>query len=539
MPSSSQQQQTPTASGGGVVQPVAVVPPPTAPISGGGSPSHLPPSTAAPSTSAGGVQSLPSTVVLQPPEPVVDYFALVRPIRRDELEYACLAATYQFVVWQGTVRVNFSRSPFEPPTLGLLAVPKAHVLPLRLPPSLRPPESQAVPVSRNVPWWDPRVTPGMIRKKHFLITAEQLKWRGKTFEYRRNMWKGTSKKDMLLSLHASYTNLRNRFTAQPQVQQEIASQRARLTAKGFVLRGDWEEDQSGPESERSSGTQGTSSGSQSYRIIQVVGDGGNVPPGDVAGPSSVAGPSPGVVATTYVGLLTGESGGTAGAGTPTATSGEGAGVLPPVQPVVAVLPPVQVQVEPVAQPAVGQVEALPLTEGTAVPGLPTLSGLSLTGILAQVEAESGFVLSRGSTGGDPLAMLAESAGGSFTRPPLRGVAGLPRARPTSVPVQPSVRPRLDQEGWTGSTRRLLYDEQVTLHILHSAAERRAQSIIQHGEQAGRAPYWYINQRLDQFIRDGYRLDPPSSGGQGGSGSGADGSAGRTPERDPEKGKAPE
>ena len=66
------------------------------------------------------------------------------------------------------------------------------------------------------------------------------------------------------------------------------------------------------------------------------------------------------------------------------------------------------------------------------------------------------------------------------------------AAPTSVPVQPSVRPRLDQEGWTGSTRRLLYDEQVTLHILHSAAERRAQSIIQHGEQAGRAPYWYIN-----------------------------------------------
>ena len=127
------------------------------------------------------------------------------------------------MVWQGTVRVDFTRSPFEPPTLGLLAVPKAHVLPLRLPPSLRPPESQAVPVSRNVPWWDPRVTPGMIRKKHFLITAEQLKWRGKTFEYRRNMWKGTSKKDMLLSLHASYTNLRNRFTSQPQVQQEIAS----------------------------------------------------------------------------------------------------------------------------------------------------------------------------------------------------------------------------------------------------------------------------------------------------------------------------
>ena len=170
----------------------------------------------------------------------------------------------------------------------------------------------------------------------------------------------------------------------------------------------------------------------------------------------MAGPSPGVVATTYVGLLIGESGGTAGAGTPTATSGEGAGVLPPVQPVVAVLPPVQVPVEPVAQPAVGQVEALPLTEGTAVPGLPTLSGLSLTGMLAQVEAESGFVLSRGSTGGDPLAMLAESAGCSFRRPPLRGVAGLPRARPTSVPVQPSVRPRLDQEGWTGSTSRLLY-----------------------------------------------------------------------------------
>ena len=249
VPSSSQQQQAPTASDGGAMQPVAVVQQPSAPVSSGGTPSHLPPSTVAPSTSAGVAQSLPSTVVLQPPVPVVDYFALVRPIRRDELEYACLAATYQFVVWQGTVRVDFSRSPFEPPTLCLRAVPKAHVLPLRLSPSLRPPVSQAVPVSRNVPWWDPRVTPGMIRKKHFLITAEQQKWRGKTFDHRRNMWKGTSKKDMLLSLHASYTYLRDRFTAQPQTQQELVSQRSRLTGRGFALRGDWEEDQSGPESE--------------------------------------------------------------------------------------------------------------------------------------------------------------------------------------------------------------------------------------------------------------------------------------------------
>ena len=47
-----------------------------------------------------------------------------------------LAATYDFKVWQGTVRVLYSRSPFVPPTLALLAVPKHHVLPLRLPPSL-------------------------------------------------------------------------------------------------------------------------------------------------------------------------------------------------------------------------------------------------------------------------------------------------------------------------------------------------------------------------------------------------------------------
>ena len=539
-PISSQQQPAPTASDDGVVQPVAVVQPPSAPVSSGGTPGHLPPSTAAPSTSAGGAQSLPSTVVLPPSVPVVDYYSLVRPIRRDEMEYACLSATYQFVVWQGTVRVDFSRSPFEPPTLGLLAVPKHHVLPLRLPPSLRPPVTQPYPVSSSLPWWDPRVTPGMIRKKHVLITAQQQKWRSKTFDHRRNMWKGTSKKDMLLSLHASYTYLRDRFTAQPQVQDAIATQRSYLTRKGFVLRGDWEEDQSGPESEGDSGTRGTSSGSQSYRILRVGGRSSSVPPGDGAGPSSVGGPSPVVDVSTYVQLLTGDSGGvTAGAGTPTATSGDGAGVLPPVQPVVAVLPPVQVPVEPVAQPVVGQVEALPLPVEAAVPGLPTLSNLSLTAMLAQAGDESGFLLSRGSTGGDPLAVLAESAGGSFTRPPLRGVAGLPRSRPTSIPVQPSVRPRLDPEGWTGSTRRLLVDEQITLHILHSAAERRAQSIIQHGEQAGRAPYWYLNQRLDQFVRDGYRLDPPSSGGQGGSGSGADGSAGRTPERDPEKGKAPE
>ena len=233
VPSSSQQQQAPTASDGGAVQPVAVVQQPSAPVSSGGTPSHLPPSTVAPSTSAGVAQSLPSTVVLQPPVPVVDYFDLVRPIRRDELEYACLAATYQFVVWQGTVRVDFNRSPFEPPTLGLLAVPKAHVLPLRLPPSLRPPVSRAVPVSRNVPWWDPRLTPGMIRKKHFLITAEQQKWRGKNLRPTdatcgREPARRTCSLACMPATHTSETDL----PPQPQTQQELVSQRSRLTGKG-------------------------------------------------------------------------------------------------------------------------------------------------------------------------------------------------------------------------------------------------------------------------------------------------------------------
>ena len=211
-----------------------------------------PPVVALPTTPVYSLTGLSASLPMSP-QAGEDLYNLTRPITRGELEQALLSMHYDFVVWQGTVRVYFARGIFEPPSLPLLAVPKAHVLPLRLPPSLRPPRSPGIPVCATVPWWDPRVTAGMIRKKCFLLSAQQQRWRDLTYDARRNLWKvdnrAPGRQHVLEQLHQRYTYQRDRFAMEQQ--QEIADQRAALVAKKIRLGKNWEADQSGPESEGS------------------------------------------------------------------------------------------------------------------------------------------------------------------------------------------------------------------------------------------------------------------------------------------------
>ena len=240
-----------------------------------------------------------------------------------------LAATYDFKEWQGTIRVLYSRSPFVPPTLVLLAVPKHHVLPLRLPPSLRPPQAQPIPVCQAVPWWDPRVTPGMIRKQHVLISKEESKWRSQTHDTRRNVWKGAErrgveKQQMLLNLHQRYTQLRERYASEHAL--KIAKQCSALERSGYRLRKGWEEDQSGPESEGEEPNPSDASDSgdcdADFHIQYHEGSPG-VRLEDVAGPSSY-----------MEQLLEGGLDQPEGLGIPTATPTASQGVVPPAGPAV-------------------------------------------------------------------------------------------------------------------------------------------------------------------------------------------------------------
>ena len=249
-----------------------------------GQESDVPPTTAAvqgptmtPSTSTAPPASVP------PPESI---YTLQRPIQRDELEQALSVANFDFIVWQGTVRVLYSRSMLEPPTLALLAVPKHHVMPLYLPPSLRYPQVERIPVCPTVPWWDPRVTPGMIRKRLYQISKQELAWRKSTFDTRRNIWKvasrGVAKQQILNNLNQVYTQCRDRFASENA--ERIAVQQSLLTQAGHQLSRGWDEDQSGPESDEEDG-------------LDVGPPGDSIPPQDRAGPSgtapgaAVAGPS--------------------------------------------------------------------------------------------------------------------------------------------------------------------------------------------------------------------------------------------------------
>ncbi len=53
--------------------------------------------------------------------------------------------------------------------------------------------------------WDPRVTPGMIRKRLYQISKQELAWRKSTFDTRRNIWKvasrGVAKQQILNNLN--------------------------------------------------------------------------------------------------------------------------------------------------------------------------------------------------------------------------------------------------------------------------------------------------------------------------------------------------
>ena len=87
----------------------------------------------------------------------VEWGAIDRVITRQEITDAVRSHTYAFVCFQGKVWVNFCRDPRVRPTLALLGAPQVDVLPLR--------RKDSADFEVDVPWWDPRIYEGMIRRR--------------------------------------------------------------------------------------------------------------------------------------------------------------------------------------------------------------------------------------------------------------------------------------------------------------------------------------------------------------------------------------
>ena len=322
----------------------------------------------------------------------------------------------------------------------------------------------------------------MIRKGHVLITKEQQKWRSTTHDTRRNVWKGegrgVAKQQMLLNLHQSYTQLRERYAAEHELQ--IAKQRSRLEQRGYRLKKGWEEDQSGPESEGEDSSEASDSGTSDYHIQYHDGAPG-VRLEDIAGPSS------------YMEQLLGsgedQPEGLAG---PTATPTASLGSLPPAWPAVE-------QSAAVSTPAVA-------VEGQAPSGL---GGLADPGPIPS-ESDDRLLDS------DLRLVMSGSAGGNISWGPGGKPIRLPQSRPAmSAPSEPgpaSVRPRLDTEGWTGPATRLTVRGRPVpprLHLeatLHTSLWVRNYVRQHQGEAEANRQFAYLDDYLARFTEVGFRVE---------------------------------
>ena len=142
-----------------------------------------------------------------------------------------------------------------------------------------------------------------------------------------------------------------------------------------------------------------------------------------------------------------------------------------------------------------------------------------------------------------------SAGGSFTRVPGGGTIQLPRPRSAMTGPTgpgPSVRPRLDPQGWTGQAMRVDgHPFPPTLHLemsLHHAMILRDQVRRTQGEAEALRQFGSLEVWLQRFVNSGFRVEPPPAReerpeetpqGSGSHGQRSSGGAAR------DKGKAPE
>ena len=92
---------------------------------------------------------------------------------------------FVFIRWQGRIKAYASRDPTVRPPPALAALKLEDVLPLEWDREQQP----TLRVGPTIPFWDPRITARMLRKGEVILSKEEMAWRLKTGDGRRNLWK--------------------------------------------------------------------------------------------------------------------------------------------------------------------------------------------------------------------------------------------------------------------------------------------------------------------------------------------------------------
>ena len=211
----------------------------------------------------------PSSPPGQGDDEEVDWGAIDRVITRQEITDAVRNHTYAFVCFQGKVWVDFSRDPRVRPTLALLGAPQVDVLPLR--------RKDPADFEVDVPWWDPRISEGMIRRRQVVLSRNEAAMRNATFVNRRNMHK--SGRPGFAEMHEYYWGPMQEFrSANVDL---LASQELELQDLGLEV--------PGRQSPVPSVEIGAAARAKGKAPVEDDATSGGVGPSDTAGPSGTVG----------------------------------------------------------------------------------------------------------------------------------------------------------------------------------------------------------------------------------------------------------
>ena len=94
------------------------------------------------------------------------------------------AEPFVFVRLQGVALPYASRDPTVRPPPALAALKLEDVMTLEW-----DPKQPNLRIGPTIPFWDPRISSSMLRKGQITLSKEQMGWRLKTGENRRNLWK--------------------------------------------------------------------------------------------------------------------------------------------------------------------------------------------------------------------------------------------------------------------------------------------------------------------------------------------------------------
>ena len=115
-----------------------------------------------------------------------EWYTRQGPLEMEELLEALQEEeTFVFIRWQGRVKAYSSQDPMVRPPPALAALRLEDVMPLEWDRERQP----TLRTGPTIPFWDPRITARMIRYGEVILSADELAWRLKTGESRRNLWK--------------------------------------------------------------------------------------------------------------------------------------------------------------------------------------------------------------------------------------------------------------------------------------------------------------------------------------------------------------